>query len=53
MGTENLRDDVLIFADPFDTSDHNQDGYTVGSLDFIGCGSIIACCPSASEINRG
>lgn len=33
MGTENLYDDVLIFADPFDTSDHNQDGYTVGSLD--------------------
>lgn len=33
MGTGNLYDDVLIFADPFDTSDHNQDGYTVGSLD--------------------
>ena len=33
MGTENLYDDVLIFADPFDTSDHKQDGYTVGSLD--------------------
>lgn len=33
MGTENLYDDVLIFADPFDTSDHNQDGYCVGSLD--------------------
>ena len=34
MGTDdNIRDDVLIFADPFDTNDHNQDGYTVGSLD--------------------
>ena len=33
MGTENLYDDVLIFAEPFDTSDHNQDGYTVQSLD--------------------
>lgn len=33
MGTDNLYDDVLIFADPFDTSDHNQDGYCVGSLD--------------------
>lgn len=33
MGTKNLYDDVLIFADPFDTSDHNQDGYTIGSLD--------------------
>ena len=33
MGTENLYDDVLIFADPYDTSDHKQDGYTIGSLD--------------------
>jgi hypothetical protein len=27
MGTETLGDDVLIFADPYDTSDHLQDGY--------------------------
>ncbi len=34
VGTENqLYDDVLIFADPFDTSDHKQDGYAVESLD--------------------
>ncbi len=34
LGTaDNLYDDVLIFADPYDTSDHNQDGYTFGSLD--------------------
>lgn len=33
MGTEKLCDDVLIFADPFDTSDHNQDGYAVESLE--------------------
>ena len=34
MGTENqLYDDVLIFADPYDTSDHNQDGYAIESLD--------------------
>jgi len=33
MGTENLHDDVLIFADPYDTSDHKQDGYAIGSLD--------------------
>lgn len=33
MGTENLYDDVLIFADPYDTSDHKQYGYTIGSLD--------------------
>lgn len=33
LGTSELYDDVLIFADPYDTSDHNQDGYTCGSLD--------------------
>ncbi|MEG2174973.1 MAG: C39 family peptidase [Oscillospiraceae bacterium] len=33
MGTECGNDDVLIFADPFDTSDHNQDGYGVVSAD--------------------
>ena len=34
MGTpDDLYDDVLIFADPYDTSDHHQDGYTFGSLD--------------------
>ncbi|MEG0329066.1 MAG: papain-like cysteine protease family protein [Longicatena sp.] len=33
MGTEDEVDDVLIFADPFDTSDHNQDGYGVVSAD--------------------
>ena len=33
LGTSELYDDVLIFADPYDTSDHNQDGYTIGSLD--------------------
>lgn len=29
MGTETLGDDVIIFADPYDTSDHWQDGYYV------------------------
>lgn len=33
MGTDNEGDDVLIFADPFDTSDHNQDGYGVVSAE--------------------
>lgn len=33
MGTDELYDDVLIFVDPYDTSDHKQDGYTIGSLD--------------------
>ena len=31
LGTENTLDDVLIFADPYDTGDHNQDGYAIGN----------------------
>ena len=27
MGTEATQDDVIILADPYDTTDHNQDGY--------------------------
>lgn len=27
MGTETIADDVIIMADPYDTSDHSQDGY--------------------------
>lgn len=33
MGTASLGDDVLIMVDPFDTSDHLQDGYTIVSAD--------------------
>lgn len=29
MGTDNMLDDVLILADPYDTCDHAQDGYAV------------------------
>lgn len=29
MGTESLGDDVIIVADSYDTTDHNQDGYGV------------------------
>lgn len=29
MGTETEQDDVMIVADPYDTTDHNQDGYGV------------------------
>lgn len=29
MGTETTQDNVLIVADPYDTTDHNQDGYGV------------------------
>ena len=29
MGTEATQDDVIIVADPYDTTDHNQDGYGI------------------------
>lgn len=36
MGTEATGDDVLIVADPYDTTDHNQDGYGIyGAERFI------------------
>ena len=36
MGTESSSDDVLIMADPYDTTDHYQDGYfTVGMEQFF------------------
>lgn len=33
MGTPTIADDVLIFADPYDTTDHSQDGYFIYSLE--------------------
>ncbi len=33
MGTETQQDDVIIVADPYDTTDHNQDGYGVYSAE--------------------
>lgn len=36
MGTESELDDVIIVADPYDATDHNQDGYgTYGAARFI------------------
>lgn len=36
MGTESSMDDVVIMADPYDTTDHNQDGYgTYGAERFL------------------
>ncbi len=36
MGTKTTQDDVIIVADPYDTTDHNQDGYGVyGAERFI------------------
>ncbi len=32
MGTEDMSDDILVIADPYDTTDHNQDGY--GTISF-------------------
>lgn len=33
MGTEATQDDVLILMDPYDTTDHNQDGYLIESYE--------------------
>lgn len=33
MGTEGTQDDVLILMDPYDTTDHNQDGYLIESYE--------------------
>lgn len=33
MGTPIYNDDVLVFADPYDTTDHNQDGYLTESFE--------------------
>jgi hypothetical protein len=33
MGTAATQDDVLILADPYDTTDHNQDGYVIESYE--------------------
>jgi len=33
LGTPQTQDDVLILADPYDTIDHNQDGYYLESFE--------------------
>jgi len=33
MGTESEDDDVMIVADPYDTTDHDQDGYVIYSAE--------------------
>lgn len=33
MGTEEENDDVFLVADPYDTTDHNQDGYGIYSAE--------------------
>ena len=38
MGTETTADDVLIMMDPYDTTDHNPDGYIIQSYERWNCG---------------
>ena len=33
MGTDTVQDDVIVAAAPYDTTDHNQDGYGVYSAE--------------------
>ena len=33
MGTDDTQDDVIILADPYDTTDHIQDGYLIESFE--------------------
>lgn len=35
MGTDTTADDVLIICDPYDTTDHNQDGYVIESFERV------------------
>lgn len=37
MGDTNGMNDVLILADPYDTTDHNQDGYNIASAERFYC----------------
>ncbi|MDO4522886.1 MAG: papain-like cysteine protease family protein [Eubacteriales bacterium] len=37
MGTDSPHDDVIIVADPYDTTDHNQDGYGIYSALRFSC----------------
>lgn len=39
MGTEDTLDDVLIIMDPYDTTDHNNDGYVIESYERLYCGA--------------
>ncbi|MDR1980820.1 MAG: C39 family peptidase [Tannerellaceae bacterium] len=39
MGTKTTKDDVLIIADPYDRTDHNQDGYSICSFQKLYHGS--------------
>lgn len=38
MGTEDTNDDVIIVMDPYDTTDHNNDGYAIESYERLAYG---------------
>lgn len=40
MGTEETNDDVLIMMDPYDTTDHNPDGYIIQSYERLAYGTL-------------
>lgn len=49
MGTQTLLDDVLVFADPYDTTDHYQDGYLTANFEKFYCEWFDACVMRADE----
>ena len=60
MRTTTTQDDVLILADPYDTTDHNQDGYVIESFERLVYGwdasfdqdnSFIVAFPTAGHEN--
>jgi len=38
MGTEDTNDDVLVLMDPYDSTDHDNDGYTIQSYERLAYG---------------
>lgn len=40
MGTADTNDDVLIMMDPYDTTDHNPDGYIIQSYERLAYGTL-------------
>ncbi|HVI40375.1 MAG TPA: papain-like cysteine protease family protein, partial [Anaerovoracaceae bacterium] len=62
MGTYGTQDDVLILADPYDTTDHNQDGYYLESFERLVYGwdaqfdedyAFIVAFPTTAENENG
>ncbi len=58
MGTEATQDDILILGEPYDTTDHNQDGYLLESFErlvygwgtaFEDDGTFVVAIPDTAE----